>query len=290
MNLLEYRYKDCIKLGFLKAIFRGRFAIDYFTGVKQVQKIERDSFERFKNLRFEDFKTMAGDKSLSCYEKIGFPDHYRKGFEEKIFEDILKKLPILSLRNKVILDIGPGVSELSKFMIDLCRNVGHTLLLADSAEVLNELPDDPFIIKFPGSYPDQGSSLFKDYLADVDGILCYSVFHYIFSEGHIFDFLDKSLNLLKSHGQMLIGDIPNISKRKRFFSSSAGIKFHQEFMGNNESPLIDFNCVEAGQIDDAVIFSILSRSRSSGFDAYVVPQPRELPMSNRREDILIIKN
>src|SRR5256885_8167314 len=31
----------------------------------------------------------------------------------------------------------------------------------------------------------------------------------------------------------LIGDIPNVSQRKRFFSSPAGIKFHQEFTGRD---------------------------------------------------------
>ena len=35
---------------------------------------------------------------------------------------------------------------------------------------------------------------------------------------------------------MLIGDIPNMSKRKRFFASEEGVRFHQEFMKNKRSP------------------------------------------------------
>jgi hypothetical protein len=36
-----------------------------------------------------------------------------------------------------------------------------------------------------------------------------------------------------------------------------------------------------------VIVAILSRARAAGADAYVVPQAPNLPMANRREDILI---
>lgn len=34
--------------------------------------------KKFTNLNFEDFKKMSRDKNLSIYEKIGFPDSYRK--------------------------------------------------------------------------------------------------------------------------------------------------------------------------------------------------------------------
>lgn len=88
---------------------------------------------------------------------------------------------------------------------------------------------------------------------------------------------------------MLIGDIPNISKRKRFFSSDAGVKFHQEFTKTAGRPEIAFNCIEHDQIDDSVIFSLIGRARSAGFDAYVIPQNQKLPMANRREDILITR-
>jgi len=88
---------------------------------------------------------------------------------------------------------------------------------------------------------------------------------------------------------MLIGDIPNVSKRKRFFSSPAGIKFHQEFTGTQELPEVVFNQVEPSRIDDAVVLSLLLRARNAGFDSYVVAQAEDLPMANRREDILIRK-
>jgi hypothetical protein len=86
---------------------------------------------------------------------------------------------------------------------------------------------------------------------------------------------------------MLIGDIPNVSKRKRFFSSETGVRFHKEFMRTADDPTVSFNQIEHDQIDDSIVFSILGRARAAGFDAYVLPQGRALPMANRREDILI---
>lgn len=69
-------------------------------------------YERFKNLTFDDFKRLARDDSLSRYEKIGFPNSYREGKEERIFLDITHKLRNLNKRNKVVMDIGPGCSGL----------------------------------------------------------------------------------------------------------------------------------------------------------------------------------
>ena len=247
-----------------------------------------NDYEKFANLTFDDFRRMANDNSLSCYEKIGFPDSYRQGKEKYIFEDILDKLPGLDTEGKIILDIGPGCSELPLMLIDWCETHHHTLILVDSEEMLSQLPDRSFIEKIAGYYP-RCENLFNNYQGKVDVIITYSVLHYIFVECNIWKFLDKSLKLMSEGGQMLIGDIPNISKRKRFFSSTSGIKFHQNFTKSQETPEINFNQVEENKIDDSVVLSIINRARIQGFDAYLVPQNSRLPMGNRREDILIFK-
>jgi len=245
-------------------------------------------YQRFENLSYDDFRRMAQDESLSIYERIGFPDAYRKGKEELIFQDILAKLPLLSSQNKAVLDIGPGCSELPLMMIELCRKNDHTLVLIDSEEMLSRLPDAPFIKKIAGYYP-HSQILFDQYRGKFDIILSYSVLHYIFAESNVWDFLDSSLELLGGGAEMLIGDIPNASKRKRFFSSPRGISFHQEFTGSQELPEVTFNQIERHRIDDAVVLSLLARARSEGCDAYLLPQRDDLPMANRREDILIRK-
>lgn len=243
-------------------------------------------YKRFEDLKFEDFRRMANDPSLSRYEKIGFPDSYRAGKEAAIWQDIVAKLPSLLSPGKLVLDVGPGCSELPSMLIDLCREKGHTLLLVDSAEMLAQLPDEPFIEKHPGIYP-RCPDLIERYRERVDVLLSYSVLHYVFTEGNVWSFLDASLGLLAHGGEMLLGDIPNVSKRRRFFATPAGAAYHRAFTGRNEDPQVVFNQVEQGAIDDAVIFGLLQRARSAGFDSHVVPQAPDLPMANRREDILI---
>ena len=89
---------------------------------------------------------------------------------------------------------------------------------------------------------------------------------------------------------MLLGDIPNVSKRKRFFSSEQGKQFHRIYSGVDEDPVELAAESEDGKINDAVILDLLAIFRKLGTDAYVVPQADDLPMANRREDILIRKN
>lgn len=245
-----------------------------------------ENYRRFTGIGFDDFREMAKNDSLSRYEKIGFPDSYRKETEKNIFRDIQSKLAALSGTGKTIVDIGPGCSDLPNLLIEKCNNNQHQLILIDSKEMLDLLPDGERIKKIPAYYPNC-PELFEEYAGKVDAILVYSVIQYVFVESSMWDFLDLSLSLLSEGGEMLIGDIPNTSMRKRFLSSQRGIKYHQEYASTTLPPEVKFNNIERHQIDDTVVFSILNRARLQGFDAYVLPQPADLPMSNRREDILI---
>lgn len=244
----------------------------------------------FDDLNFDAFRELAKNSSLSQYEKIGFPDSYRANFEKNIFEDICLKLPALRQPSTVILDVGCGCSDLPTLLAEQSCRFNQELILVDSEEMLGLLRavQDPKIIKYAARFPDC-KELLDDLRGKVQAILVYSVIQYVFSEGNIFDFIDKSIELLAPSGRMLIGDIPNISMRKRFFSSESGIRYHQEFMQSNEKPSVLFNSIEHKQIDDSVVMAIISRVRAAGFHAYVLPQAEDLPMNNRREDILIIR-
>ena len=239
-------------------------------------------------LDYEGFRELAKNKELSQYEKIGFPDDYRKGYEQFILNDIVGKLTNLGEDKKIVLDIGPGCSELPKFLIDMCEAKNHKLVFCDSEEMLSFHENKPFLFKVAGMFPkilDQVCEVEPQY----DVILCYSIFHYIFIDTNIWNFIDSCMKLLAPKGQLLIGDIPNISKRKRFFSSESGIKYHKEFMKTDNSPEVVYNIIEAEKIDDAVIMSVLMRAQIAGFDAYILPQNKNLPMYNRRDDILIVR-
>lgn len=239
-------------------------------------------------LDYKGFKELAANKGLSKYEKIGFPNSYRQNYENAIFEDIISKLTNISMEDKTILDIGPGCSDLPLFLIDLCKKQNHKLVFSDSEEMLSFHKDQELLFKVPGMFPKTFKEISK-ISNKYDVILCYSVFHYIFIDTNIWSFIDSCLELLAPKGQLLIGDIPNISKRKRFFSSESGIRYHKEFTKTNENPDVLYNKIEHEKIDDAVIISILMRAQSFGFDAYLLPQDQKLPMSNRRDDILIVR-
>lgn len=243
---------------------------------------------RFAKLGFEDFRRLASDPTLSAYEKIGFPDAYRDGKEAQIFADIVSKLPTLQATGAVVLDIGPGCSDIPRQLIAHSRRLSHELHLVDSAEMLGQLGEHDGVLATAACYPDC-PQLLDDLAGRADAIIVYSVVQYIFVDCNLWTFLDATLALLAPGGMLLLGDIPNISMRKRFFASEAGRACHLAFTGRDEDPLVLYNRIEPAQIDDAVVFAILQRARAAGFHAFVLPQPADLPLATRREDILVMR-
>lgn len=244
---------------------------------------------RFADLTYDGFRELARDESLSPHEKVGFPDSYRAGKEEAILRDVRAKLSNLELAGRRMLDVGPGCSGVALGILELCREKGHALTLVDSAEMLALLPDEPFAAKLPARFPEECPAFLEENRGRLNAILVYSVLQYVFREGNVFAFFDACLELLADGGQLLIGDIPNQSMRKRFFSSAEGVRFHQAFTGTGEVPAVAHNTLEPGQIDDAVLLGLVLRARSAGYHAFLLPQAADLPMANRREDLLVQK-
>ena len=248
-----------------------------------------NDYSKFAGLSFEDFRRLASDPTLSRHAKVGFPDSYREGKETDIFLDICTKISNLNLTSKTVLEIGPGCSLLPLMLSSLCEKNSCNLIYVDSEEMLSHLPNAKYISKYTGIFPEALGSEFQSLIGKIDAIIAYSVIQYVFADGNLWDFVDRCLLLLSDGGEILFGDLPNISMRKRFFASETGVISHRKFSGREEKPEVLFNQLEPGQIDDSVIFSILSRARAQGFHAWVLPQSSLLPMENRREDILIRK-
>jgi hypothetical protein len=246
-------------------------------------------FSKFADSTYESFRCRATDPSLSPHERVGFPDSYREGKEDLIFDDIATKLTRLRLREQLVVDIGSGGGTLGVLMIERCAAQGHRLVQIDSPEMLALLPEAPHARRVPGRFPDECDDLIDEFAGKAHCVLAYGVLPCVYAEANVFDFVDRSAELLAEGGQLLLGDLSNISRRKRFFASETGVRFHQEFMETSERPVVDFNTPEPGAMDDAVILAIVARCRSAGFDAYVVPQMDGLPFANRREDIVITR-
>ena len=241
----------------------------------------------FDNLDFEAFRALAGDPSLSRHEKVGFPDSYREGKEEAIFRDVVAKLASLQRPGGRVIEVGPGCSRVPVMLAARCAEMHSELTWVDSAEMLALLPDAPHVRKVAGRFPQVLQPRLHELAGGVDTIVAYSVVQYVFGEGNLFHFLDTCLALLATGGELLIGDVPNQTMRKRFFASPAGVATHQRHTRSGELPEVHFNRLEPGLMDDSVVLAVLARARAQGFHAWVVPQAVSLPMANRREDILI---
>ena len=239
---------------------------------------------------FKGFKKLASRSNISKFEKIGFPDSYRDGHESAICEDIVEKLQLRVKKNQELLDIGSGCSDLPSHLLKIAQENSHSLTLLDSEEMHQNLSmavrsgSKQVSAQFPYC-----PEFIYEHQSSFDSILCYSVIQYPFLESSIFRFLDSMLLLLKSGGRLLIGDIPNLSMKKRFLNSSAGKEFHEQYYGQNSKVNVDWNSITLDKIDDSVVIALILRARAAGFHAYLLPQSENLPLSNRREDILIVK-
>ena len=243
------------------------------------------------DLNFESFRELARNPHLDIHGKIGFPTSYREGFEPAIFEDILTKLPRLTAEEGLtVADVGPGCARLPRMMIDLCAQRHHRLILLDSEEMLAMLPDVADVTyKIPGAFPASAAELRRVESAGIDVLLCYSVLQYMFVDTNLFDVVDATVELLAPRGLALYGDIPNASKRLRFFASETGKAHHRSYTGRDEDPMQTLGTSLRGKIDDSVLSSMIRRAQSSGCDAYLLPQNTGLPMANRRDDLLIAR-
>jgi len=250
-----------------------------------IKKQKKKDFSK-KRMTFESFKSMAKDPQLSNYEKIGFPNSYREHFEEDIFQNIATQLR-LNRKGISLLDIGCGCSGLPINIINFAELNDINLFMLDSDEMLANLPDRNYVkisCKFPNGFP------FDEHRNGFDTILIYSVLQHVIFSMNPFSFIDEAVQLLKPSGRLLLGDIPNISKRNRFFASESGHEYHKNFTGDESEPEYSFNQLIKEKVDDSLVFSILTRYRNAGYETYLVEQPSGLPMSNRREDILIVRN
>jgi dTDP-4-amino-4,6-dideoxygalactose transaminase/2-polyprenyl-3-methyl-5-hydroxy-6-metoxy-1,4-benzoquinol methylase len=235
---------------------------------------------------YDAFRGRAQDETLSRNQRAGFPDEYRASRSASILRDIGDKLPAFRARGTRLLDIGCGCGELAETIIRTAGQHNQSLTLIDSAEMLDQLPTGSHVRKVIGPFPACLPEL-RSFAGQFDAILVYSVAQYVFSEANLFGFVDAAIGLLNESGALLLGDLPNASMRKRFIASPSGARYHETHYPGQPQPVVSFNKPQPGQLDDAVVLALVARSRTAGLQAFVLPQSSDLPMANRREDILI---
>jgi len=202
-----------------------------------------------------------------------------------IIYDISTKLELN--KNDKLFDIGCGSGKITN---SLSRLVKKTSAI-DHPNIINSISHKN--IEFI-----KGDILKKDLSnKKFDKILIYSLVHYLKNITEFFKLIKKSLHLLKKNGIILIGDIPNIDKKKRFKKSINFKKINNEWKSNNLKLItlekeiknkleIDKNVIK---INDKLIFDILKKYTNHKSECYLLSQSEKLPMNNTRVDILIRK-
>lgn len=209
---------------------------------------------------------------------------------DSIVTDVVRKLEINS--RSTILEIGCGVGLLlSPLSRKAARAVGidHEHCIERYKEF--GVPKNVELIS--GRWP------LVTLTETFDCIVVYSVMHYLKDQDEAFQFIDKALLSLKPNGKILLADIPNVNMAQRFQSSEIKEQVTQEYGAlkalheNDETQAqssIFSNAMELDvYLDDCFALNLLKDMRERGYDAFILPQPRELPFSYSREDILIWK-
>ena len=110
--------------------------------------------------------------------------------------------------------------------------------------------------------------------------------HYIIQKTDYKKAIKKIFQLLKTGGEIYIGDLPNLDMLKRFLKSENGKELHKK----NFTKKINLKKIKNKnnfKLSDNVILDILEYFRRNGCHSYLIPQEINLPLSNRREDIYI---
>jgi 2-polyprenyl-3-methyl-5-hydroxy-6-metoxy-1,4-benzoquinol methylase len=205
--------------------------------------------------------------------------------ERRIIDDVKRKLSV-DVGDR-LLEVGCGPGNLLiplAFATQEAVGVDHPDVIAQARRIFS----DPRVKWVAGQFPDvEISGLF-------DCVLAYSVIQCLRSFDDVLAFIEAGAMLLKPGGRMLIADVPNKDKKKRFSESEAGRAFEADWRRSVEldssAPVNVFDdAVGVGALDDAGVLRIVAKFRAMDFHAYILPQPPELPFGRTRDDVLIVR-
>lgn len=232
---------------------------------------------------FENYARRA-QADMTFTEKAGRHEFQRRA-EAAIIDDVIAKLVLAA--DDDLLEIGCGAGNLLiplSFRVNSSTGLDHTRCIAQ----LRERFSDPRLSCIEGNFLD------VEVAARFSKILVYSVIHLLADHAEVRRFLHKALALLKPGGRMLVGDIPNADRTRRFLATEHGKRIDAEYRKSRQrsarpesgdfAPSPDDRLVSFG---DADLAGIVSGWREQGREAFLLPQPLELPFAYTREDLLI---
>jgi ubiquinone/menaquinone biosynthesis C-methylase UbiE len=213
---------------------------------------------------------------------------FQKKEEKKIINEITKILE-LNKSDKII-DIGCGTGDV---VIPLSRKV-KSITAVDYPKIIDLLKKRSDKQKVKNMKFISSDMLKLKTKKKFNKVLAYSLIHYMRDKNQLKKFIKKLLGLTSSNGIILIGEIPNISMKKRFLKSKIGKKINKKFLHNlnklKQKYTSQFNYNEKFiQIYDKEIRFMINYCNQIGVDAYILPIKKNLPFSYTRINLLIKK-
>jgi len=208
--------------------------------------------------------------------------------EKQIVQDVRRKLGLDHTHR--LLEIGCGVGNLLTPLSEtIAQGVGvdHPKCIARYRAL--GVPANVFLVE--GEWPDARPD------GTFDRVLVYSVLHYLPGAEAARAFIRRCLQGLRPGGAVLLGDIPNDDKRRRFLHSSRGRQFHEQYVAQRASAKAShvsrdkiFDLMDSSPAPywtDALVLQLIAELRQQGYESYLLPQPAGLPFSFTREDLVI---
>lgn len=234
---------------------------------------------------FENYRSLASMENVTDTEVAGRYE-FQAYAERMIVGDVLKKLSIGPDDELMEIGCGPG-----NLLIPLSYVVAQSVGI-DNAAALDRLTarvgDRCQIRLYAGDFltmelPD----------SKFDKVLIYSVLHYLNDTDAVIAFVSRALSLLSPGGKLLLGDLPNQDKKRRYAESPAGKAANLEWQALISSkgghPMSQFpRDDELVAFDDDLVLSLLRLGRELRFESYLLQQSSSLPFGNTREDILYV--
>lgn len=236
---------------------------------------------------FEAYEHIASLPNVSNTEASG-RYIFQQESERKILFDLLVKLDLKVTDELLEIGCGPGnlILPLSYF----CSRATGIDNEASITRLKNRSSQDGAVVCFSGNFLEMNLSA-----TYFDKILIYGVLHCMSNKEEVLNFVERALSILKAGGRMLLGDLPNISKKKRFINSKTGqcvatnyAELLEGQTGRNISTDVRFPDSGLVIFDDAFILDLMAFIRGKGFEAFLVPEPLDLPFGGSREDILVV--
>lgn len=236
--------------------------------------------------------------------RITFENYARRTKSNMSYAEISGRYEVQDAAQRhMVADVGQKLAlQAEDRLLEIGCSVGNLLIPLSFVVAEATGVDHPDVIGlFQSRFPDgsirtiPGNFLDVDAAGPYDKILVYSVLSCLGSKDELFRFIDKACGLLASGGRMLLGDLPNVDRKKRFLESAHGREFLENWQRDfADKPGVDPATVlepdpDVVHFSDALVLELLAHTRKRGFESFVFPQPPELPFGNTREDILIVR-